>query len=122
MALSLENFFTVVKDGSWHNMEELSNKLNLPQDKLTELSRFLSEQGLAKYDEQENKIRLEPKWRLLLPEDERPTEPKTALAILIIPPDACVDVQSMQIRNLSGVELEISLRIDGKIRELAIKI
>jgi hypothetical protein len=120
--MNLENYFAIVKDGSWHNIEELSDKLNLPQDKLIELSRFLSEHGLAKYDEEENRIRLEPKWKLLLPEEEKPTEPKTALATLIIPPDSSVDVQSTQIRNLSGVELEISLRVNGKIRELAIRI
>lgn len=94
----------------------------MPQDRLAELSRFLSEHGLARYDEKENKIRLEPKWKLLLPEEEKPTEPRTALATLIIPPDACVEVQSMQIRNLSGLELEINLRVDSRIRELAIKI
>ncbi len=120
--MTLENYFAILKDGSWHNMDELSNKLDLPQDKLVELSRFLSEHGLAKYDEKENRIRLEPRWKLLLPEEEKPTEPKTSLATIIIPPDSSVEVQSTQIRNLSGVELEINLRVNGKIKELAIKI
>ena len=120
--MTLENFFTILKNGSWHNMDELSNKLDMPEDKLIELSRFLSEHGLVKYDEKENRIRLEPRWKLLLPEEEKPTEPKTALAPLIIPPDACVEVQSTQIRNLSGIELEVTLRVDSKIKELAIKI
>jgi hypothetical protein len=120
--MTLENYFAILRDGSWHNMNELSEKLSMPPDRLIELSRFLSEHGLAKYDEKENRTRLEPKWKLLLPEDEQPTEPKTTLATIIIPPDSSVDVQSMQIQNLSGVELEISLRINGKITELAIKI
>lgn len=103
-------------------MDELSNRLGLPSDRLIELSLFLSERGFAKYDEKEKKIRLEPSWKLLLPEEEKLTEPKTALATLIIPPDSSVDVQSMQIRNLSGVEIEVNLRVDSKIRELAIRI
>lgn len=103
-------------------MDELSSRLDLPPDRLIELSLFLSEHGLAKYDEKEKKIRLEPKWKLLLPEEEKTTEPKTALATLIIPPDSSVEVQSMQIRNLSGVEIEVSLRTDSKIKELAIRI
>jgi hypothetical protein len=120
--MTLENYFAIIKDGSWHNMNELSDKLSIPQDRLIELSRLFSEHGLAKYNEKENRIRLEPKWKLLLPEEDKPTEPKTALATLIIPPDSSVEVQSMQIRNLSSVELEINLRVNGRITELAIKI
>jgi len=74
--MSLEEFFTVIKDGTWHNIEELSDKLDLSLTRLVKISNFLSQHGLLKYEEESNKIRLEPKWRLLLPQEE-PTEPKT---------------------------------------------
>jgi biotin operon repressor len=122
MSMSLEEFFTVIKDGTWHSIEELSDKLNLSSTRLMKLSNFLSQHGLLKYEEEDNKIRLEPKWRLLLPEEESPTEPKTTMATFIIPPDTSIDIQSTQIRNLSGVDLEVSLRIDNRIREVAIRI
>jgi AraC-like DNA-binding protein len=120
--MSLEEFFAIIKDGTWHNIEELSDKLGLSPTRLLKLSNLLAQHCLIKYEEQGNKIKLEPKWRLLLPEEENPMEPKTTTAIFMMPPDTSIDVQLTQIRNLTGVELEISLRIDNQIKEIAIRI
>src|SRR3990170_311904 len=120
--LTIEKFFSTIKNGDWHRVDELSDQLGLGSSQLLEFSKFLSKQGLLKYDEEGSKIKLEPKWKLLLPDEEMTTEPKTTVATFIIPPDTCVDVQSTQIRNLSSVELEVNLRMDDRIREVAIRI
>ena len=125
--MSLDRFFTVIKDGEWHSIDELSDRIRLQTSKLTKLSQFLSDHGLLKYDDETHRIKIKPMWKLLLPDFGEPTEraraeQKTTLATFIIPPETSIDVQSTRISNLSDVEVEVSLRIDNKIREVTIKI
>jgi hypothetical protein len=47
--LSTEKFFDVVRDGEWHSLDELADQLEVPVEKLVELSRFLSNQGMIQY-------------------------------------------------------------------------
>jgi len=60
-------------------------------------------------------------WKLLLPEEDKISEPKTTVATMILPPETSIYVQSTQITNLDNVELEINLRINSKINSIAIK-
>lgn len=120
--MSLDRFFTILKNGAWHSVDELSEELGLTTRKLTELSRFLSDRGLITYEDKTERIRIKPVWKLLLPEGKEPQERKATLATFIIPPESSIQVQSTQISNLSGVEMEVSLRIDNKIREVAVKV
>jgi len=119
--LSIDKFFSAIRDGAWHNLDELSEHLGIPTAKLSELFKLLSEHNLIKYEEKNQRIKIEPIWKLLLPEGEKLTEPKTTVATFIIPPETSVDVQSTRISNLSNIDLEISLRINDKIKEVAIK-
>ena len=118
--MSIEQFFTVIKNGAWQSIDDLSDQLGLPSSKLTELSKLLSEHGIIKYEEKTRRIKIQPLWKLLLPEEE-PTEPKTIVATFIIPPQTSIDVQSTHISNIGNIELEVSLRINDKIKEIAIK-
>jgi hypothetical protein len=120
--LSIDRFFTLIKDGDWHGIDELPDELGLSMSKIMELTKFLSDHGLLRYDEKTRRIKIEPMWKLLLPEEYEPTEPKITLATFIIPPESSIEVQSTQIRNLSNVEIEVNLRINNKIREVAMKI
>ncbi len=100
-------------------MDELSVGLGIPTSKLDELARLLSKRGLITYEEKNRRIKIQPMWMLLLPEEE-PNEPKKIVATFIIPPQASIDVHSTKISNISNVELEVNLRIDNKIREIAL--
>jgi len=119
--LSIDKFFAAIKKGGWHSIDELSDKLGISTSKLEELARFLSERGLIKYEEKNRRIKIQPLWRLLLPE-EQPDEPETIVATFMIPPQASIDVQSTHISNISNVELAVSVRIDNKIREVTIAV
>lgn len=121
-ALSIDKFFAAIKDGAWHSINELSDQLGLPPSKLTKLSKFLSDHDLLQYDEKTHRIKIKLVWKLLLPSEEEPTEPKIAVATFMIPPQTSIDVQSTRISNISKVEVEVNLRIDDKIKEMAIKI
>lgn len=120
LAMSLDQFFAIIKNGTWHTMDELAESLELPTDKLTRLAEFLSEHGLVDYDDEAKRAKIRSIWKLLLPKDDSP-EPKTTVATLVIPPKTSIMVQSTRISNLSNVELEIDLRVDDKIKEVAIK-
>lgn len=120
--MAIDKFFTIIKDGSWHNIDEMSQQLAIETNKLTEFSKFLSEHGLLKYDDRTNKIRIEPVWKLLLPKEGEPLEPKTTIATFIIPPETSIDVQSTRLSNIGNAEVEVSLRVDNRIKEVAIKV
>jgi hypothetical protein len=59
--------------------------------------------------------------KFLPPEEDVPSEPKTTLATFMLPPETSIDVQSTHITNLSNTELEIYLRLNSIIKEIAIK-
>ncbi len=111
-----------MKDGSWHTLDEISQRLGIETSKLTEFSKFLHERGLLKYDDKTNRIRIEPVWKLLLPDEEESPESKTTIATFIIPSETSIDVQSTRLSNLGNVEVEVSLRMDTRIKEVAIKV
>ena len=121
ITLSIDKFFTAIKNGEWHSIDELSDQLGISTIKADKLSKFLSSRGLIKYETENRRIRIQPVWKLLLPE-EPPNEPKTVVATFIIPPKTSIDVQSTHISNISNIELEVSLRVDDKIREVAITV
>ena len=119
--LSINGFFTAIKDGAWHNIDELSDQLAISTTKLVELSKFLSNRGIINYDENNRKIKIKSLWSLLLPEEE-PDIPKTIIANFMIPPQTSINIQSTRISNMSKVNVEVTLRIDNKIREIAIAV
>ena len=120
--MNIEKFFSIIKDGEWHRIDELSDRLGLPISRLAEFSKLLSEHGLLKHEEKTGKIKIESLWKLLLPEQDEPAETKTTVASFVIPPETSIDVQSTHISNMSNVELEVDLRIDNRIKEVAIRI
>jgi hypothetical protein len=120
--LACEKIFVVLKDGEWHDVAELADQTEIQTDKLIEFSQFLHEQGIVTYEDKTHRIKMEPEWRRLLPIEAELAEPKTTVATLIIPPETSVDVQNTHISNLSKIELEVTLRINSKIQEVAIDV
>jgi hypothetical protein len=73
--LSSEKLFDTIKDGAWHNLNELADQIGTPIDKLVAYARSLSEKGIIKYEESTQRIRIEPEWKMLLPSAiEEPTK------------------------------------------------
>ena len=118
----LDTFFGTIKDGTWHSIVDLSTQLDLSKNKIDELCRYLSDKGLITFDEEEQKIKIQPIWGLVLPKElEKKPAKKSTLANFIIPPNASVEIQSTTITNLSNVEIELTVRLEDKIKEIAIK-
>ena len=68
-SLSCEKLFTAIKDGAWHNLNELANQIEIPIAQLTECARDLSDKGIIEYQEETQQIRIEPEWKTLLPDE-----------------------------------------------------
>jgi predicted transcriptional regulator len=67
--LSCERLFTTIRDGAWHNLNELANRLEIPAAKLIECARDLFDKGIVKYQENTQQIKIEPEWETLLPDE-----------------------------------------------------
>jgi hypothetical protein len=119
--LDVERFFAFLKDEAWHSVAELSEQTETEEDKLVEYSQFLAGKGIVKYDDQKQRVKVEPEWSRLLP-DETELEPRSSVANFIIPGKTSVLVQSTRISNLSNIELEVTVRINKRIREVAINL
>ena len=119
---SLDTFFSTIKDGTWHSIETLSTQLDLSKNRLTELCKYLADKGLIKYDEETQKIKIQSIWSLILPKEIEPKQPeKSTIANFIIPPNGNIEIQQTKISNLSNIEIELTVRLEDKITEIAIK-
>jgi predicted transcriptional regulator len=67
--LSCEKLFTAIKDGAWHNLNELASQTEISVAKLVECARDLSDKSIIKYREDTQEIRIEPEWKQLLPDE-----------------------------------------------------
>ena len=65
--MTIEKFFTILKDGEWHDLADLSNQIRVQTDKLTEFADFLSKKGLIAYEEKTCRIKIKPEWQDTLP-------------------------------------------------------
>ncbi len=66
--MACEKFFTAIKDGEWHNIDDLAQLLAISIQKLTECIRFLTKQGILAEQQGTKNIRIEPDWKERLPE------------------------------------------------------
>ena len=66
--LTTKKLFSILKDGEWHDLTDLSDEIHVQKNKLAEFSLFLSKQGVVAYDDKAHRIRIEPEWQNLLPD------------------------------------------------------
>ena len=71
--MTIEKFFAILKDGEWHDLTDLSDQVKVQTDKLTEFSQFLSKQGIIYYENKAHRIKIEPEWQNLLPDETETT-------------------------------------------------
>lgn len=122
MSTKLEIFLTLLSDNVWHNVDETAKTLRIPRDKFQETITFLTEAELIQRNPATNQIKLNQnrKTLLLYPKETQAQPETTALGTIIIPPQKTLIVQFTRISNLTDVDLELEIRIDEEIREIAI--
>ena len=118
----MERLIELLKDGKWHSLEEIAEKTEATPEKLEELLETLSEYQLIRYDKELKAAKLNLTWKKLEVEEKfKEEKEKMALGTIIIPREHTIIVQNTRISNLTKEELELEIKMDKKIKEIAIK-
>ena len=119
----IEKLIDLLKDGEWHSTEEMAEKTETTEKNIEELIKTLSEYQLLQYDEINKRAKLNMAWKKLELENRtrEEKEGKMALGTIILPNEQTITVQNTKISNLTNEELELEIKMNGKIREIAIK-
>lgn len=126
MSTKLEKIMSMLGDNVWHNIDEISKILEIPQDKLQQTIKFLTETDLIQHNPATNQIKLNQNWKTLIinrkePNPETQTQPETtAVGTIIIPPQKTLIIQCTRITNLTDNSLELEIRINKRLNEIAI--
>jgi len=124
LSSKLERLLALLSDSVWHNANEIAQTLEIPQDKLQQVITFLTETDLIQNNPATNQIKLNQNWKTLMI-NQKETSPgtqteTTAVGAIIIPPKQTLIIQCTRITNLTDNSLELEVRINKKIREIAI--
>jgi predicted transcriptional regulator len=126
LSTKLEQLLTLLGDYVWHNIDEMAKTLQIPQDKLQQTIKFLTETDLIQHNPATNQIKLNQNWKTLIinqkeTNPETQTQPETtAVGTIIIPPQKTLIIQCTRITNLTENSLELEIRINKKLNEIAI--
>ena len=118
----LDDFLNLIKDGTWHSLNQLSKELSLPNEQLAKISEILSEQGIIQYREEAGLIKVDLESSSIISENdpEEKIEHKPTVGTLIIPSQESVTIQNVRITNVTQKEVELWIRICKKLIEIAI--
>ncbi len=118
---TIDRLLDLIEDGAWHNLEKLSRNSDIPKQKLVTLARMLTEASIVEYRNHEEKVRLKGEWKRMFTKNEREEKlERTAVGTIILPPKRSIEIQNIQITNLTKKELELGVRVNKKLKELAI--
>lgn len=127
MSAKLERLISILSDNVWHNVDQVKNALEIPEGKVQPIIAFLEETDIIQHNPATNQIKLNQSWKNLLisqyspnSEDTNSKQENMAIGTIILPPRQPLMIQCMRITNLTDSNLEIEIRLDSKIREIAI--
>jgi hypothetical protein len=126
LSTKLERLLALLSDNVWHSINEMAQTLEIPQDKLEQIIMLLTESDLIQHNPATNQIKINQNWKTLTinqketnPETQAPSE-TTAVGTIIIPPKQTLIIQCTRVTNLTDNSLELEVRINKRIREIAI--
>jgi len=105
----IDALLSILENGDWHTLNEMARLLKINPTVLEETLRFLGEHDLIKYDEETRKAKMNQAWKTLLL-----TEPEEN------PHKETLTIQQTRISNLTGADIELEVRIKGRISEITI--
>lgn len=126
MSAKLERLLSLLSDNVWHSIGEMEKTLEIPQDRFQQIVKFLTETDLVQHNPATNQIKLNQNWKTFYLNQREPnpaiqsqTE-NTAVGTIIIPPQKTLMIQCTRITNLTDNSLELEIRINKKLNEIAI--
>ncbi|MEM3705915.1 MAG: hypothetical protein QXX59_08395 [Candidatus Bathyarchaeia archaeon] len=131
MPTKLEKLLDLLSDNVWHNITDIAKNLEIPQEKANQIVTFLAQADMIQHNPATNQIKLNQNWKTLIinqkenPQEtqaqtQTPQETATAVGTIIIPPRKTLIIQCTRITNLTDTSLELEIRINKKLNEIAI--
>jgi hypothetical protein len=127
LSTKLEKLLTILSDNVWHNTDEMAKTLEIPQDKIQQVITFLTETELIQHNPATNQIKINQNWKTLIinqketnPETQTANTETTAVGTIIISPQKTLVIQCTRITNLTDNSLELEIRINKRLNEIAI--
>ena len=130
MPTKLEKLIALLSDNVWHNINDVAKTLEIPQEKTQQIIAFLAQADMIQHNPATNQIKLNQNWKTLIinqkenPQEQTQTktqqETTTAVGTIIIPPQKTLIIQCTRITNLTDTSLELEIRINKKLNEIAI--
>jgi predicted transcriptional regulator len=130
LSTKLEKLLALLNDNVWHNIKEVAETLEIPQEKAQKIIEFLTQADMIQHNPTTNQIKLNQNWKTLIinqKETSPPTQTQTpqetiatAIGTIIIPPQKTLIIQCTRITNLTDTSLELEIRINKKLNEIAI--
>lgn len=115
----------LLNDNQWHSINQVAETLEIPPEKAQKIVEILTEADMIQHNSATNQVKLNQNWKTLIinqretPSEQEPT-PATAIATIIIPPQKTLTIQQTRITNLTDTSLELEIRINKKLNEIAI--
>ncbi|MCS7124612.1 MAG: hypothetical protein NZ932_04255 [Candidatus Bathyarchaeota archaeon] len=125
MSTKLEKLLMLLNDNQWHSINQVAETLEIPPEKAQKIVEILTEADMIQHNSATNQVKLNQNWKTLIinqretPSEQEPT-PATAIATIIIPPQKTLTIQQTRITNLTDTSLELEIRINKKLNEIAI--
>ena len=126
MSAKFERLIILLNDNAWHNPKEIAETLEIPQNKLQRIIQFLAESDLIQQDTTTNQIKLNKNWKTFILNQENKDEDiegasdLEAVGTIIIPPKQIIKIQSTRIANLTDSSLELEIRVNKRVADIAI--
>jgi len=84
------------------------------------MAKLLTEHNLIEYKQDTEQVKINPKWKFIYEEYNEPPEQNQAIGTIIIPPEKSVNLQGTMVTNLTSSALELNVRINKELKEIAI--
>ncbi|MBS7281302.1 MAG: hypothetical protein KIH09_15910 [Candidatus Freyarchaeota archaeon] len=129
MPTKLEKLLALLSDNVWHNIPDIAKNLEIPQEKTNQIVTFLAQADMIQHNPATNQIKINQNWKTLIinqkenPQEQTQTQTQqetTAIGTIIIPPQKTLIIQCTRITNLTDTSLELEIRINKKLNEIAI--
>lgn len=120
MATKLQKLFGILGDNEWHSLNHITGELDITESKFEQMVSLLKEADVIQHDQTSNQIRLNQGWNSFLVCPEEISSASGMIGTIIVSPQQSLIIQCTRITNLTDTSLELEVRGDKKLREIAI--
>lgn len=128
MLAKLEKLLELLSDDVWHDASEVAKALEIQEENSKQIIELLVQADMIQHNPASNQIKLNQNWKTIIinqkeSNSENQTHVKTettAIGTIIIPPQKTLLIQCTRITNLTNSSIELEVRMNKKLKEIAI--